>query len=237
MENITGVFNDTYSPTKALLIYQSATKSDGTYVEAYDINSNGKPINAHPLSLMETIALAESLNTSTGLQTNYLQSKGLLPDKVLHIQQSAQGFAIWNTPEQEVNLLFTESLQIPCGKAYIPPLVWKANKSSLFLYAVKERKTSLKTALLRAPFFNLNDNGSVCMGTVDTGMEKINNLEDFMAAWEHCYWNSYFSHLITGVSPVKENIVQLWQSQVNSGKKFPLEALTETGQILKNIIV
>lgn len=236
MENITDIFKDTYSPKKALLIYQSARKSDGTYVEAFDINSKGNPINAHPLSLMETIALAESLNTSTGLQTNYLQSIGLLPAKVLHLQQAAQGYAIWHTPEQEVNLLFTESLHIPCGKAHVPPLLWKANKSTLYLYAIKERKPTLKTPLFKAPFFNLHEDGSVCMGTVDTGMDEVKNLEDFIATWERCYWNSYFSHLIAGISPVKGNIVQLWQKLVNSSRKFPLEVLTETGQTLKNLI-
>jgi len=238
MENIAALFNQTYLPKKALIIYQSEHNGEHIYVEAYDMDRKGNPINAHPLSVKETVALAECLNTSAELKNNYLKSKGLLPDKVLYIHPAAQGFAIWYTPEQEVDLLFTESLQVNSGKAFVPPLLWKADKNNLTLYALKERyKPSLKAPLFRAPFFNLYHDNKVCMGTVDKGMENITCLEDFIARWEHCYWNSYFSHMIAGISPVKGNIVQLWQQQVNTGKKFPLTVLVAEGKTIKDLIV
>lgn len=238
MENITGIFNETFLPVKALVVYQSQQDEGHVYVEAYDIGSNGKPVNAHPLSLKETIALAESLNTSSELKNNYLKSKGLLPDKALYIHPSAQGFAIWHTPGQEVDLLFKESLQIPCGKAFAPPLIWKADKNGLQLYAVKtDGRPTIKTPLFQAPFFNLYGDGRVCMGTVDVGIDKIDCLEDFMAAWERCFWGSYFSHLIGEISPIEGNIVQLWQQQVNTQRKFPLDVLKVTDKTIKDLIV
>ena len=238
MENITAIFNETYLPVKALVIHQSQENAEHVYVEAYDIGSNGKPVNAHPLSVKETTALADSLNASSGLKNDYLKSKGLLPDKVLYIQPSTHGFAIWHTPGQEVGLLFKESLQIPCGNAFVPPLLWKADKNSLYLYSVKAQgKPSIKTSLFRAPFFNLYEDGRVCMGTVDMGMDKITCLEDFMAAWERCYWGSYFSHLIGEISPVEGNIVQLWQQQVNTQRKFPQDVLKAKDKTIKDLIV
>lgn len=181
MKNISHLFNDVYAPVKALLIHQSP-KGDKSYVEAFDIGANGRPINAHPLSVNETISLAESLNTSTGFNNNFLKSEGLLPGKVLYIHPSRDGFAVWHTREQEVDLLFKEGLQIPSGKSYVPPLIWKATKNDLYLYAIKTiGKVSAKTPLFRAPFFNLYENDRVCMGTVDTGMEQVHSLEDFMA--------------------------------------------------------
>jgi len=238
MENITTIFNETYAPVKALVIHQSQQNAEHVYVEAYDISSNGKPVNAHPLSVKETIALADSLNASSELKNDYLKSKGLLPDKVLYIHPSTHGFAIWYTPAQEVEVLFKESLKIPCGKACVPPLMWKADKNNLQLYAVKTQgKPSIETPLYCAPFFNFYEDGRVCMGTVDIGMDKVNCLEDFMVAWECCYWGSYFSHLIGEVSPVNGNIVQVWQQLVNTQKKFPQDILKAKDKTVKDLIV
>ncbi|HWB27500.1 MAG TPA: hypothetical protein VG738_18620 [Chitinophagaceae bacterium] len=238
MENITTHFNDIYLPVKALVIYQSSAQdNENVFVEAYDMNKQGKPVNAHPLSIIETMKLAESLNTGLQLRNNYLKSSGLLPDKVLYINPSQNGFAIWYTPEQEVELLFIDTLNIPSGKAFVPPLIWKAGKEELEIYAFKSKsKPAAKTTLFRAPFFNLHASHKVCMGTVDTGMENIHSLEDFIRRWEQCYWNSYFSHMLTGTSPVKGNIVQLWQTLMNGHEKFPLDVLITANKTIKDLL-
>jgi PRTRC genetic system protein B len=237
MENITALFSEIYLPKKALVVYQSELHNEQVYVEAYDINRQGKPVNAHPLSVAETIQLAETLQSGTELRTSYLKSKGLLPDKVLHIDTALNGHALWHTPEQEVDLLFVNSLNIPSGRAFVPPLLWNANKAGLALYALKsQRKPNLKTPLFRAPFFNLHNDHRVCMGTVDINMENTACLEDFMAQWEHYYWNSYFSHMIAGISPLKGNIIQLWQKQVNNREKFPLDVLLPVNKTVKDLI-
>jgi hypothetical protein len=51
MKNITHVLNEIYVPQKALLVHRSLSGEDKVFVEAYDINENGNPINAHPLSV------------------------------------------------------------------------------------------------------------------------------------------------------------------------------------------
>jgi len=238
MENITSIFDEVYTPVKALLIHQSQQNTEHVYVEAYDIGSNGKPVNAHPLSVKETVALANSLNTCSELKNDHLKSNGLLPEKVLYIHPAARGFAVWHTPEQQVDILFKEELQIPCGKAYVPPLLWKADKTNLYLYAMKTNgKPTIKTPLYRAPFFNLYEDDRVCMGTVDIRMDDVTCLEDFISAWENSYWNSYFSHLIGEHSPVEGNIVQLWQQQVNTHRKFPQEILKAKNKTVKDILV
>lgn len=239
MENITKLFEAIYLPVKALVIYQSSTREqEHVFVEAYDMNKQGKPVNAHPLSIVEIAKLAECLNTGLELRSNYLKSSSLLPDKVLYIYPSQNGFAVWYTPEQEVSLLFKDTLGIPSGKAYVPPLIWKAGKEELEIYAFKSKsKPSAKTPLFCAPFFNLHANHKVCMGSVDTDMENIHSLEDFIGRWEQCYWNSYFSHMIAGTSPVKGNIVQLWQALVNTHEKFPLDVLITANKTIKDLLV
>jgi magnesium chelatase family protein len=135
------------------------------------------------------------------------------------------GFAIWRTPQQKVKLLFTESLDIPCGDANIPALLWKAGKNSLSIFAVQDVKVNADTLLYHAPFFNVYAEGRVCMGNVAVKIPNDCPLETFMALWQEYFFNSYFSHLFGQHMPVKGNIVQLWKKLINQQEAFPLDCL------------
>lgn len=74
------------------------------------------------------------------------------------------------------------------------------------------------------------------MGTVDTDFTDAENITEFMERWEQAFWNSYFSHLNGDSSPVKGNIVQLWQGLVGTGKKFPNEIFIKQGKTIKDIL-
>ena len=121
MENITTIFNETYAPVKALVIHQSQQNAEHVYVEAYDISSNGKPVNAHPLSVKETIALADSLNASSELKNDYLKSKGLLPDKVLYILLQHMVLQYGTHPHRKLMYCSRKALKYPAVRlAYHP---------------------------------------------------------------------------------------------------------------------
>lgn len=244
MKNITNEFNNFFTPVKALLIYQQEGERDNNrysdkdvYVESYDIGNNGKPINAHPLSSKEMLHLSELFQSAKDLQQGYLNSEGLLPAKVLHIHHGGKGSVVWFTPAQEQPVFFAGILEIPSGTAKVPPMLWKADDEQLSVYALRtNRKPSLQTTLYHAPFFNIYENGNVCMGTVDIQIAKNCSLEDFMQQWENYFWNSYFSHLMQDFNPVTTNIVQLWQSQVESHADFPVDVLKKTNLTIENIL-
>ena len=88
-----------------------------------------------------------------------------------------------------------------------------------------------------APFFNVYTDGKVCMGNVRINIGQDTRLEDFMAQWENYFWNSYFSHLMADFNPVTENIVQLWQAQVATGRVFPCHLLKPNRYTVKNLLV
>jgi PRTRC genetic system protein B len=238
MKNITSVFDQTYQPVKALLIYQSQqAQSENVYVEAYDMDGQGCPVNAHPLDVQESAALAMCLDSSDELQCNFLKPKGLLSDKVLYINPAYDGCVVWYTPAQEVSLFFVEELGIPNGKAKVPTLLWKADKEHLHIYALHSNKRpDNNTPLYHAPFFNLYENGNVCMGTVNVEIEGSTCLEDFICQWQSYFFNSYFSHHIGGHYPIEGNTIQLWQQQVNSNKAFPIDQLKKSAVIIKELI-
>lgn len=237
MKIVTQTFSDLHVPVKALLFYTNQLDERDLRVEAFDMNDYGQPINAHPLSFNECKALVKSLSSSTGVYTGFLQYHGVLPENLLFVDATEEGYAIWYTPAQQTNLLFKEALTIPCGKAHLPPLVWKATSNTLEVFALTttERPTN-DTPLFHAPFFNVYLGGRVCMGTVDIDFDEDCNLVDFINRWEHYFFNSYFSHAID-TTPLGGNLVSLWQQLINTDTPFPLDVLKRNGKTIKHLIV
>ena len=247
MTNITEQFNQQYVPFKALLLYSYDKPRDDNYgqnekqtkiyVESYDIGSNGKPINAHPLTIKEMTALAKILQTAQEQQDSYLKSRGLLPANILYVNQQANGYAVWYTPPEEVNLFFVDGLNIPSVKYFVPGMVWRANTEHLQVYALKGKiKPQLTTKLYHAPFLNLYANGQVCMGTVNVEINQSTCLEDFISKWQQYFFNSYFSHSISGNSNTRTNTTALWRSLAQKNNVFPQDELLPTGYTLKHLL-
>jgi PRTRC genetic system protein B len=246
MTNITEQFNQQYVPFKALLLYSYDKPQDNyaphdkqteIYVESYDIGHNGKPINAHPLTLKEMTALSQILQTAQEKQDSYLKSRGLLPANILYVNQQANGYAVWYTPPQEVNLFFVDGLNIPSCKYSVPAMVWRANAEHLHVFALKGKvKPSVTTKLCHAPFLNLYSSGQVCMGTVNVEINQSTCLEDFISKWQQYFFNSYFSHSISGNSNTKTNTTELWRSLAQENKVFPQDELLPTGYTLKQLL-
>jgi PRTRC genetic system protein B len=245
MNNVSHQFNEQYVPVKALLIYNSVVqdtdnyerKETEIYVESYDIGKYGNPINAHPLSIKEMDALSQLFQSSTELKNTCLHCKGIIPQRVIHINAQSNGYAIWYTPPKEVNLFFTDNLSIPSGRTKIPALLWKATKDRLQVFSLKGKaKPNINTPLYYAPLFNLSSDGSVCMGTVNINIDRQTYLEYFISQWETYFFNSYFTHTIGSHKHCKGNLVQLWQEQISTGRDFPQSELIKNGKTLKDII-
>lgn len=240
MKDITQDFGTLYHPTTALVFYQTNERNKDTYVEYFDMDKNGNPINAHPLSENEAKILAKSLTTKTQKEKNqdFLKPNGILSTRILQINPNAEnGSAIWCTKSMKRQLYFTENLEIPNGMAEVPAMLWLANKRSLKIFALSSnRRPTEKTELFYAPFFNVYEDGNVCMGTVDVNIQNSNSLEEFIEKWEDYFFNSYFSHLMNENNPINGNCVSLWKSLINNDKPFPKEALKKANATLKNLL-
>lgn len=248
MTNVTEQFNTQYAPYKALLLYRYTAPSDHydyqseserteIYVESYDIGRQGQPINAHPLTIPEMMALGDIFNSTKELDAHYLCSKGLLPPNVIYVRQQVNGFALWYTPPMENQLFFTESNGIPNGKAHLPALLWKASNNSLSVFALKgKNRPNLNTPLYHAPFFNIYAGGNVCMGTVNIHIAPQTRLEEFMLLWQDYFFLSDFSHSINGNSSTRTDTGTLWRSLIGSGKAFPQGELVPNGHTLKDML-
>ena len=229
-------FGTLYYPKSALVFYETKGTENDMYVEHYDMDINGTPINAHPLTVKEANILANSLQTDEENSKAFLKPKGILPTNILHINPSEKGTVLWYTKTQQRQLYFVDSLGISTGKAQVPPMLWLASKSSLTLFALaSDRRPTEKAPLHYAPFFNIYEKGNVCMGTVSIDIKNSASVEEFIQAWEHYFFNSYFSHSLCE-NLTKKNIVTLWKDLINTDKPFPKEVLQKNNKALKNLL-
>ncbi|UUW11632.1 PRTRC system protein B [Flavobacterium plurextorum] len=236
--DITEDFGTLYHPKSALVFYESKGLDKEVYVEHFDMDRNGTPINAHPLTEREAGALAKALMTENQKQTAFLKSGGILPTNILHSNPSRdKGAVIWYTKSQKRPLYFIEGLGIPSGQGFVPPMMWQASKNSLRVFALlSNRRPTEKTLLYYAPFFNIYEDGRVCMGSVSIEIKESDCVEEFTKAWEDYFFNSYFSHLMGENSPVKGNCVSLWKDLVTSDRTFPTPLLKSSNKTLKNLL-
>ena len=61
MKDITQNFGTLYHPQSALVFYTSKGSRSDTYVEHFDMDKNGMPINAHSLTVREANLLVKAL--------------------------------------------------------------------------------------------------------------------------------------------------------------------------------
>ncbi|TDW46695.1 PRTRC genetic system protein B [Flavobacterium sp. 270] len=238
INDITASFGTLYHPKSALVFYETKGADTEVYVEHFDMDKNGSPVNAHPLTVREANKLARALQTEKEKDKAFLKSSGILMPNILHINRNEdKGAVLWYTKMQRRQLYFVDGLDIPSAMASVPPMIWYATKNSLTVFALaSERRPTEKTPLYYAPFFNIYEDGRVCMGTVNINIKNSASVEKFMVAWEDYFFNSYFSHLLGRNSPVKGNCVNLWKDLIETGKPFPKEVLKKNNKTLKNLL-
>ncbi|RYJ51409.1 PRTRC system protein B, partial [Flavobacterium petrolei] len=137
----------------------------------------------------------------------------------------------------EQQLYFVNGLGMPNGKASVPSMLWYASKNSLAVFALTtDRRPTENTPLYFAPFFNIYEDGKVCMGTVSIDIKNSASVEEFTDAWEDYFFNSYFSHLLGKQNPIKGNCVSLWKKLIETGEAFPKDVLKKNNKTLKNLL-
>lgn len=230
-------FGVLYEPKSALVFYESLDKNETMYVEHFDMDKNGSPINAHPLTINEAKALAKSLKIDEEKDKAFLKPKGILANNILHINPSKNGSVTWYTPSQERQMYFVKNLEIPNGTATVPAMIWFADKEQLSVFALtSDKRPTEKTPLHYAPFFNVYDDGNVCMGTVDVNIQNSTSVEEFIEKWENYFFNSYFSHLVGGHNPIDGNLLNLWEKLLETNESFPVKVLLKNNKTLKNLL-
>ena len=234
MANLIQQLEIRYTPVFVLAIYKG--DHDGQhYVESAKVNAKGKPGAFHPLTEKEADMLANKMAASHN-DKSVLEPQGVLAENVLYLKPGAGGYAIWHTPARKVPLLMEKYEGLSNGEAFVPPMLWKAEREHLKVFALKSSKRpQTDTPLYYAPFPNIDEAGAVCMGNVNILSADPTCLEEFISAWEQYFFNSYFTEM-NGRDLTNSDLSSIWKSLLGTDKPFPVRELKKSYVTIKSIL-
>ena len=213
----------------ALLIYRENRRSFITWHEVRN-QKQGPPLlgPAQPLTTAFVEDLAESLSGGAVAE--------LLPENVL---AKSDRMIAWWTPRRMRRMFFENAegkAQQLNGKMFPQPaLVWRVAQGDLKVRALCDNKRpNAKTTLAVAPFWNLSDDGRVCLGSMRSPESaSVTSIE----AWEQGFYESAFTHANVGrLTRHERGHDGLWAELAGRRRAFPTDALIRLPQTLAEFI-
>jgi len=232
LNEFTDSLQQDYPPTLAIMVYEG---HNDFYLESHEIVS-GQIMEGKPLAEETIFGIAELFKEKGITQCNI---SGIFPGNLLHFEKlnGSDYNMIWYRPAEQRIIHFSESLCIPDGQVWVPPLIYQAKGRTLTVMALEsDDRPALNTILLKPPFHNTNgEHGSVCLGSAKARRESKRTFGSEIEYWETLFWQSKFSHL-SGNNPTKGNLNLIWMNQVSKGTKFPMDELLPSKLTLKNLL-
>jgi PRTRC genetic system protein B len=236
--NRTELLLNSFKPEVAIVVYKSTMGQDEFYLESHSFNDEGKILEGKPLR-------EETINGMVDVffdeRKNKIKVTGFIPDNVISFDTlpGGQYHLVWHRPAEIRVMHFASQLKLSVGKTWIPATVYVVNRGHLFIYAMKKNsRPELKTALFRAPFHNVSDDGAVCLGSAKVKKPSVNSYENLMKYWEDLFWLSEFTHLNGAKNPTKSELGKVYQKLLKSKTKLKwsdLDELKPAGLSLKQI--
>jgi PRTRC genetic system protein B len=162
----------------------------------------------------------------------------ILPERVL---VRTADMIVWWSPATDRTMFFSDrggdaTLQRLNGKRFPhPALVFKACGRQLSIRALaKNERPSETTRLSVAPYWNCNDQGFVCTGSMKIPREKsVKAIE----SWEQSFFQSEFTHAAGGTKQTQfpGGFLAMWLSLARK-KEFPSEYLMDATQVLSEFV-
>lgn len=180
---------ENFKPVQGLIVFKRGHSE--FYLQTHDIVDHkfteGKPFHREQMQELATALNAKSFSGIT--------LKGIMPANVLYYQPSLSGAKfVWYIPKSKRHLKFKASLKIKSGEYHVPGLIFAVNDRSLYVWAFKGTgKPKANTPIFHAPFFNIMNGESVCMGTTSEASKK-SFLEEELDRWERRFFGSNFTH-------------------------------------------
>lgn len=214
----------------AVLVYQGGREAFAVWHPA-----KSGPTGAPYLGEAEPLTMEFLRTLSTGLGV-YVAPE-ILPASVL-VRTSE--LLVWWTPAQHRILFFGEHSGAGSelnGKRYpIPPLVFKVEIGKLAVRALdKDERPQGETKLKMAPFWNSNDSGEICIGTMRT---PESSGVDAIEGWERGFFQSEFTHAYGAarLTSFPGGYLSLCRRLAGSRKPFPVEFLTDARETLLQFV-
>ena len=170
------------------------------------------------------------------------QLRGALPIEFLpsNVLVRSEDSITWWTPASMRRMFYakeksSEVAQLSGKRFPQPPLVFRARKRLLEVRALlRDERPNLQTVLYRAPYWNVNDRGDVCLGTARVPPEAS---VDSLPRWESAVFESEFTHPNASKKLTEHpgGFVGLWRSLAEK-RRFPAQFLAAANQTLHQFI-
>ncbi|RSL18634.1 PRTRC genetic system protein B [Edaphobacter aggregans] len=222
---------------EALLIYRTDRDSERTGPSAFvtkhsiAVDPSGAPSlgAGSPIQEGDLLTLCAQLRSALPIE--------FLPSNVLVRSEDS---ITWWTPASMRRMFYakeksTEVAQLSGKRFPQPPLVFRARKRLLEVRALlRDERPNQQTALYRAPYWNVNDDGDVCLGTARVPSQAT---VDSLPRWESAFFESEFTHPNASkkLTEYPGGFVGLWRSLAEK-RRFPAEFLAAANQTLHQFI-
>lgn len=221
--------NHRFELHEALLVYRSG---DNSFITHHGITrqEQGPPSlgPAQPLTMSFVDSLLRSLRRSNDAE--------VLPENIL---AKGDRSIVWWTPRRE-RQMFYRSYKEDCshldGKVFPqPPLVWRVCRGGLAVRALmEEKRPGAATKLAFAPFWNLSNDGTVCLGSMrHPDASSVAAIGD----WEQGFYESAFTHSnVARITKHPGGFEAMWSELAGKRKPFPSKYLIPMPQTLAQFI-
>lgn len=230
MNERTEIIGSTYTPTLAIIVNRAKNSVTGQgeyYLESHDINEKGQLMQGKPL-LQETIQ--DVVDLFFDERKNMVKIGGMIPENLLSFKTLPGGNyrMVWYRPAEIRVLHFAAQLKLSTGKGWVPAMVYVADRRGLDVYALKTNMRPKETTkLCLAPFFNVNDDGDVCLGNAVVKKPVEKTYGAYMKYWEDLFWLSEFTHTNGDDEKTVTKLHPLWKKLLASKTKLKWSDMKE----------
>jgi PRTRC genetic system protein B len=222
--------NRIFSLKQAVLLYQDGSRTFATLHEV-----KRQPDGAAYLLAGESVTTGFLETLVKGLGAS--MAAEVLPQ---HVLARAPDLIAWWSPAQPRLMFFGEGnaeTKKLNGKVYPhPALVFMIHGRELFVRALAEdRRPTGSTRLKTAPYWNTDEHGRVCLGSMRVPEEvSVGSL----SAWEKAYFASEFTHPSGAVrlTTHRSGFLGLWLSLARRKRRFPVKFLADCNQSLEEFV-
>lgn len=219
----------TFVPVLGVIVHKES-ESGNHYLQVHSIASSeekfvwgeGKPFQKEQLQELAIALRNEQLST--------IKLKGILPENLLYYQPAFNGTAYaWYLMPDHYHLCFNKKqIKHLDGKYKMPGLVLGVCDNDIYIYAFKgKEKPTGKTELFNAPFYNVYEDGEVCMGNISE-FKKKEFLHEEISRWERRFFGGRFTDAHGEDQKLaKGYTLESLYKLLKSGKQFPEAALRQ----------
>lgn len=209
-------------PKRAIVVYENKRK-DNYYLESREIkNADGKYILMAPVPLASNV-LKEVARSYMKKNSFEMSFGGLIDEHLLYgINKPGLTAVMWYRKATQRSLNFSASLKIKgASSVQIPATLYLVVNTNLYLYALMTSdRPDLKTKIYNAPFFNIYEDGNVCLGTAPIGRQKGKTFEKEAERFERGFYMAEQNHGAIK-NQCKTALSNLWTRLIKTKAAFP----------------